>query len=194
MIAQLTGTVAHVGAAAMIVDVAGVGYRVLATPAALGELRVRQDVTVHTQMVVREDSMTLFGFLTAGERDTFASLQSVQGVGPKLALAMLAVHSPEALSAAVQAGDQKALQKVPGIGAKVAARLLLELGGKLALPEAAAAPADARGEVIEALQGLGYAAKQADAAVEAVADGPVAPGDTATVLRAALKHLGGTRA
>ena len=194
MIAQLTGSVAHVGAAALVVDVAGVGYRVLSTPAALAELRVGQAATLHTQMVVREDSMTLFGFLTAGERDTFEQLQNVQGVGAKLALAMLAVHSPEALAGAVAAGDQKALTKVPGIGPKVAARLLLELGGKLVLPEddAAVAP-DARGEVVEALVGLGYPAKQATAAVDAVAEETVAPGETAATLRAALKHLGGTR-
>ncbi|SEI87224.1 Holliday junction branch migration protein RuvA [Demequina mangrovi] len=195
MIAQLRGSVAHAGATALILDVAGVGYRVLATPAALAELRVGQDATLHTHMVVREDSMTLFGFLTAGERDTFEQLQSVQGVGAKLALAMLAVHSPEALAGAVAAGDQKALTKVPGIGPKVASRLLLELGGKLVLPEDApgAPAADARGEVVEALVGLGYPAKQAQAAVDAVAEEPVAPGDTGATLRAALKHLGGTR-
>ncbi|MDN4482078.1 Holliday junction branch migration protein RuvA [Demequina lignilytica] len=198
MIAQLTGTVAQVGASAVILDVAGVGYRILATPASLGELHAGRDVTIHTQMVVREDSMTLFGFLSAGERDTFEQLQSVQGVGAKLALAMLAVHSPEALASAVAAGDQKALTKVPGIGPKVASRLLLELGGKLVLPEAggAGAPAaanDARAEVVEALVGLGYAAKQAQAAVDAVAPDEVAAADAGSALRAALKHLGGTR-
>ncbi|MDN4486736.1 Holliday junction branch migration protein RuvA [Demequina sp. SYSU T00039] len=199
MIAQLTGTVAHVGASAVILDVAGVGYRILATPASLGELHAGRDVTVHTHMVVREDSMTLFGFLSAGERDTFEQLQSVQGVGAKLALAMLAVHSPEALASAVAAGDQKALTKVPGIGPKVASRLLLELGGKLVLPEAGAsagAPAtaaDARGEVVEALVGLGYAARQAQAAVDAVAPDEVAAAEAGSTLRAALKHLGGTR-
>ncbi|WP_062306129.1 Holliday junction branch migration protein RuvA [Demequina subtropica] len=195
MIAQLRGSVAHAGATALVLDVAGVGYRVLATPAALAELRTGQDATLHTHMVVREDSMTLFGFLTAGERDTFEQLQSVQGVGAKLALAMLAVHSPEALAAAVAAGDQKALTKVPGIGPKVASRLLLELGGKLVLPEDApgAPAADARGEVVEALVGLGYPLKTAQAAVDAVAEEPIAAGETGSTLRAALKHLGGTR-
>lgn len=195
MIAQLAGRVAHVAAAALILDVGGVGYRVLSTPATLAELRVGQEAVVHTQLVVREDSMTLFGFLTAGERDTFEQLQAVQGVGAKLALAMLAVHSPEALAAAVGAGDRKALEKVPGIGPKVAARLLLELGGRLSLPQAPGdvTPADARDEVVDALQGLGYASKQALAAVDAVAAGPIAAADTAATLRAALKHLGGTR-
>lgn len=199
MIAQLTGTVAHVGASAVVLDVAGVGYRILSTPASLGELRTGLGVTVHTHLVVREDSMTLFGFLSAGERDTFEQLQSVQGVGAKLALAMLAVHSPEALAAAVAAGDQKALTKVPGIGPKVASRLLLELGGKLVLPEAsggAGVPAalnDARVEVVEALVGLGYAAKQAQAAVDAVAPEEITAAEAGATLRAALKHLGGTR-
>ena len=194
MIAQLSGTVAHVGASAVVLDVQGVGYRVLATPATLGELRTGLATVLHTQLVVREDSMTLFGFLSASERDTFEQLQGVQGVGAKLALAMLAVHSPDALATAVAAGDQKALTKVPGIGPKVASRLLLELGGKLVLPEQAAAqPVDARGEVVEALVGLGYAAKQAQAAVDSVASDAIAPGETAVTLRAALKHLGGTR-
>ncbi|WP_062466450.1 Holliday junction branch migration protein RuvA [Demequina maris] len=195
MIAQLSGTVAHAGAASLVLDVQGVGYRVLSTPATLGELRTGQDATLHTQLVVREDSMTLFGFLTSGERDTFEQLQNVQGVGAKLALAMLAVHSPEALAGAVAAGDQKALTKVPGIGPKVAARLLLELGGRLVLPDDApgAPAADARGEVVEALVGLGYPLKSAQAAVDAVAQDPVAPGETAATLRSALKHLGGTR-
>lgn len=194
MIAQLSGSVAHIAASALVLDVAGVGYRVLSTPATLAELHLRQECTLHTTLVVREDSMTLFGFLTAGERDTFEQLQSVQGVGAKLALAMLAVHSPEALAGAVAAGDRKALEKVPGIGPKVAARLLLELGGKLSLPgEDLAAPADARGEVVEALVGLGYAAKQAEAAVDAVAEAPVAAADMGATLRAALKRLGGTR-
>ena len=196
MIAQLTGRVAHVGASAVILDVAGVGYRILSTPASLGELHAGRDATVHTHLVVREDSLTLFGFLTAGERDTFEQLQSVQGVGAKLALAMLAVHSPEALGSAVATGDQKALTKVPGIGPKVAARLLLELGGKLVLPDAPGAPAlraDARDEVVEALVGLGYPVRQAQAAVEAVATDDAAAHDAGVVLRSALKRLGGTR-
>lgn len=194
MIAQLTGTVAQVGAAAVILDVQGVGYRVLSTPSTCALLRAGAHATLHTHLVVREDSMTVFGFLSSSERDTFEQLQSVQGVGAKLALAMLAVHAPEALAAAVAAGDRRALEKVPGIGPKVAARLLLELGGKLSLPgEDAAVASDARDEVIEALVGLGWALKQAQAAVDAVAPEPVEPAHTGAALRAALKHLGGTR-
>ncbi|WP_084126600.1 Holliday junction branch migration protein RuvA [Demequina sp. NBRC 110054] len=195
MIAQLTGTVAHVGASTVVIDVAGVGYRVLSTPSALAELRTGQHTTLHTHLVVREDSMTLFGFSVASERDTFEALQNVQGVGPKMALAMLAVHSPDSLVAAVQAGDQKALTKVPGIGPKVAARLLLELGGRLVLPEdgAPASSVDASVQVVEALVGLGYQLKAAEKAVEAVAEGSVAESDVPDTLRAALKSLGGSR-
>ncbi len=195
MIAQLTGTVAHVGASTVVIDVAGVGYRALSTPAALSELRTGQHTTLHTHLVVREDSLTLFGFANASERDTFEALQAVQGVGPKMALAMLAVHSPEALVGAVHAGDQKALTKVPGIGPKVAARLLLELGGRLVLPEdgTASTPGDASGQVVEALVGLGYNLKAAEKAVETVVDGPVPESGVPEALRAALKSLGGSR-
>jgi len=193
VIAQLTGTAAHVGATSAVVDVNGVGMHVQCTPGTLAGIRHGQQVTLHTQLVVREDSLTLFGFGTAGERDAFETLQSVQGVGPKLALAMLAVHPPEQLAAAVAAGDRAALERVPGVGAKVAARLLLELGGKLVLDPPAAQSGDARGQVVEALVSLGWNAKSASAAVDAVADGPVAEADVAPTLRAALQKLGGQR-
>jgi Holliday junction DNA helicase RuvA len=194
LIAQLTGTAAHVGATSAVVDVNGVGMLVQCTPATLAGIRHGQSVTLHTQLVVREDSLTLFGFASASERDAFETLQSVQGVGPKLALSMLAVHAPEQLAAAVAAGDRGALERVPGVGAKVAARLLLELGGKLVLDAAPAAAADARGQVVDALVSLGWNAKAAGAAVDAVADGPVAEADVAVTLRAALQKLGGQRA
>lgn len=117
MIAQLTGTVLAVGASAAVIDVAGVGYRVLSTPGTLAQLRTGGQASLATHLVVREDSLTLFGFSSARERDMFETLQSVQGVGPRLALAMLAVHEPDALSRAIHAGDRAALEKVPGVGA-----------------------------------------------------------------------------
>ncbi|MGC4174087.1 Holliday junction branch migration protein RuvA [Demequina sp.] len=194
MIAQLTGSVAHVGATSAVIDVNGVGMLVLCTPATLAGIRTGQQVTLHTQLVVREDSLTLFGFATASERDAFETLQSVQGVGPKLALAMLAVHAPDQLAAAVAAGDRSALERVPGVGAKVASRLLLELGGKLVIDATAPTSAgDARGQVVDALVSLGWNAKAAASAVDAVADGPVAEADVASTLRAALQKLGGQR-
>ena len=193
MISQLTGVAARVSATSVVVDVNGVGMLVLCTPGTLAGIRHNQPVTLHTQLIVREDSLTLYGFGTAGERDAFETLQSVQGVGPKLALAMLAVHPPEQLAASVAAGDRAALERVPGVGAKVAARLLLELGGKLVVDAAPAAAGDARDQVTDALVSLGWNAKAARAAVDAVADGPVEPADVPATLRAALQRLGGSR-
>lgn len=196
MIAQISGTVLDVGTSTVVVDVGGIGYQVLSTPATLAELRPRQHVQLFTHLVVREDSLTLFGFGTASERATFEALTTVQGVGPRLALAMLAVHSPTSLAESVAAGDRKALEKVPGIGAKVAARLLLELGGKLSLPAqdgARAAVTDGRGQVTEALVGLGWNTKAAQSAVEAVTDGPIGDDAVSDTLRAALQTLGGSR-
>ena len=193
MIAQLTGLAAHVGATSAVVDVNGVGMLVQCTPATLAGIRHGQQITLHTQLVVREDSLTLFGFGSARERDAFETLQSVQGVGPKLALAMLAVHPPEQLAAAVAAGDRAALERVPGVGAKVASRLLLELGGKLVLDLPAASSGDARGQVVDALVSLGWNPKAAGSAVDAVADGPVAEADVPATLRSALQRLGGQR-
>jgi len=196
LIAQLSGTVLDVGTSTVVIDVGGIGYQVLSTPATLAELRVNQPVRLFTQLVVREDSLTLFGFGTSSERGTFEALTSVQGVGPRLALAMLAVHSPTSLAESVAAGDRSALEKVPGIGAKVAARLLLELGGKLTLPVqegARAVVTDGRGQVTEALIGLGWNAKAADKAVAAVTDGPIEDDQISDTLRAALQTLGGSR-
>lgn len=196
MISQLAGTVLSVRASTAVVEVGGVGLLVHSTPATLAELRAHQEARFFTQLVVREESLTLFGFTAESERDTFEALQSVQGVGPRLALAMLAVHSPESLSQAVANGDRKALEQVPGIGAKVAARLLLELGGKLSLPEASATPTtpDARDQVEEALVALGWNQKAAAKAVENVAPKPIEDADVPTTLKAALKAMGGARA
>jgi Holliday junction DNA helicase RuvA len=196
VISQLTGTVIHVGASALVLDVGGVGYRILATPATLATLHVRQESSLATHLVVREDSLTLFGFETVHERDMFETLQSVQGVGPRLALALLAVHAPHTLVAVIASGDVKALQRVPGVGAKVAARLMLELGGKLTSPDgddAPAAVADAREQVAEALIALGWQARAATAAVERVAPEPIHGDEVPGTLRAALQSLGGSR-
>src|SRR5690606_29519108 len=114
VIAQLTGTVLSVSASSLVLDVGGVGYRVVATPATLAAVRAHQEASLATHLVVREDSMTLYGFESAHERDMFETLQSVQGVGPRLALALLAVHDPASLVDAIHAGNQKALQRVPG--------------------------------------------------------------------------------
>ena len=208
MIASLTGTVAHVGLDRAVVDVGGVGYLVHATPTTLATLRVGETAGVATSMVVREDSMTLYGFGDPDERDVFEVVQTVSGVGPRLALAMLAVHTPDALRRAVAGEDLAALTRVPGIGRKGAQRIVLELGDRLGPPSgaltgagAAAEPAANAGDhserVVEALAGLGWPAKQADDAVAKVlADAgtdAITADEVATTLRAALRLLGGHR-
>ncbi|WP_129787620.1 Holliday junction branch migration protein RuvA [Promicromonospora panici] len=208
MIASLTGTVAHIGLDRAVVDVGGVGYLVHATPTTLAGLRVGETAGVATSMVVREDSMTLYGFGDPDERDVFEVVQTVSGVGPRLALAMLAVHTPDALRRAVAGEDLAALTRVPGIGKKGAQRIVLELADRLGPPSevspAEAAPGAATAvvgdhseRVVEALAGLGWPAKQADDAVAKVlADAgtdAVAADEVASTLRAALRLLGGHR-
>lgn len=207
MIASLTGTVTHVTLERAVLDVGGVGYLVHATPGTLAGLRVGERAQLHTTLVVREDSMTVFGFAEADEREVFETAQSVSGVGPRIALAMLAVLTPDALRRAVASEDLAALRRIPGVGPKSAQRLVLELSGKLGAPTSDAAGAavpdappvaagdPARDQVVEALVGLGWAAKVAQDAVDRVLadagdDGPV---DVAATLRAALRSLGGRR-
>lgn len=197
MIATVDGRVAALRLDAAVVEVGGVGLLVHATPATLAGLRLGERARLATSMVVREDSLTLFGFADDDERDVFEQVQTVSGIGPRLALAMLAVHSPDGLRAAVATEDLAALQRVPGIGRKGAQRLVLELADRLGVPVAASAPApaaaDRRGEVVEALVGLGWAQKVAQQAVDAVAPDGAPVGDVAEVLRAALRGLGGGR-
>lgn len=206
MIASLTGTVVGLRLDAVVLDVQGVGYLVHATPATLGTLRHGQAATLFTSMVVREDSLTLFGFADDDERGVFEATQTVSGVGPRLALAMLAVHTPDALRRAVDGGDLRALERVPGIGRKGAQRIVLELSGKLGAAGSAAsgeagvaAPAagDRSDEVVAALVGLGWTQRVAEDAVAKVLadDGrdAVAAHEVAETLRGALRFLGGRR-
>lgn len=201
MIAHVRGTVETIGLDSVVVDVGGIGHLVHATPGTLATLRHGATVTIPTSLVVREDSLTLFGFADADERDVFETLQTVSGVGPRLALAMLAVHTPDGLRTAVAAEDHKVLVKVPGIGDKGARRIVLELGDRLgpALGGSSSAGAPttdpgSRADVVAALSGLGWPAKQAEAATDEVLEsGTAEPGDTGSVLRAALQLLGGAR-
>ena len=200
MIASLRGRVVGLRLDAVVVDVGGVGMLAYATPATLAGVRLGEECELATSLVVREDSLTLYGFADGDERDVFESVQTVSGVGPRLALSMLAVHSPDALRRAVAGEDLAALQRVPGIGRKGAQRIVLELADRLGAPAgtpSAPAPAtDRRDEVVEALVGLGWNAKAAQDAVGAVvpADaGVVEAGDVAAVLRGALRVLGGGR-
>lgn len=196
MIASLTGTVAAVGLDSAVLEVGGVGMAVQATPTTLAGLRVGQAARLATSLVVREDSLTLFGFADDDEREVFETVQTVSGIGPRLALAMLAVHPPDQLRRAVATEDLAALQRVPGIGRKGAQRLVLELTDRLGIqgPTAGApAASDRRPEVVEALVGLGWTAKAAQEAVDAVAPEAVPGAEVGEVLRAALRSLGGGR-
>ena len=134
MIAHLSGSVAGVSPDGAVIDVGGFGLRVQCTPGTLASLRLGEPARVATSLVVREDSLTLFGFGTDDERNVFELLQTASGVGPRLALAMLAVHSPDALRRAVATEDLKALTMVPGVGNKGAQRIVLEMKDKLGTP------------------------------------------------------------
>jgi len=204
VIAHLAGTVAAIGPDGAVIDVGGVGLRVACTPDTLASLKPGEPARVATTLVVREDSLTLFGFGSDDERDVFEILQTVSGVGPRLALAMLAVHSPDALRRAVATEDLNALTMVPGIGKKGAQRIVLELAGKLGdpgdgagLPGLAAVGGRAtapgwREQVQSGLVNLGWSARDADAAIAAVEAEHAAAGtvpDVPTGLRAALRKL-----
>ncbi|MER0089158.1 Holliday junction branch migration protein RuvA [Corynebacterium sp. KPL3927] len=199
MIAALRGEVLHIGLDHGVIECGGVGYKFLATAKTLGTLRRGETAFVLTTLVVKEDALTLYGFTSDDDREMFQVLQSVSGLGPKLALAALSVMGAEELAAAIGGEDVKALQSIPGVGKRMAQRLTLELKDKVkrfaGAPTADAAPAAASGggpvvdSVTEALLGLGFTEKAARPAVEAAyAEAPAA--DTSTLLRAALAQLG----
>jgi holliday junction DNA helicase RuvA len=212
MIAHLTGTVAALAPDAAVIEVGGVGLQVQCAPGTLAGLRQGERARVATSLVVREDSLTLYGFASDDERNTFELVQTASGVGPRLALAMLAVLTPDALRRAVAAEDLAALTSVPGIGRKGAQRIVLELAGRLGAPgdgqaalvpgRTVAAPASAwRDQVRAGLVSLGWQAREADQAIAAIepelaeAAGPdeAEPAiDVSLALRAALRVLGRT--
>jgi len=200
LIASLRGTVVGLRLDSAVLEVGGVGYLAYATPATLSGLRVGESARLSTSLVVREDSLTIYGFADDDEREVFEVVQTVSGVGPRLALAMLAVHAPDGLRRALATEDLAALQRVPGIGKKGAQRIVLELADKLGPPTGSgAAPAlvsAAAGQeaVVEALVSLGWSAKVAADAVAAVSPAEIEPAEVPLVLRAALQHLGGSRA
>lgn len=199
MISFIRGPVAQLSLAQAVIDVNGVGMLVHATPKTLGELRLGVESTLTTSMIVREDSMTLYGFVDAQEREVFDILLSVSGIGPRLALAILAVLEPEAIRRAVADGDGKAFTKVPGVGPKVAGRIVLELKGKLVptgvavSPTQPGAPMAWKDQVIAAMTSLGWnekdALKSIDAAIAAEPELAVTA-NVPAVLRATLRWLG----
>jgi len=215
MISSVRGQVLSVSLDHAVIEVGGVGLAVRTTPATLAGLRRGEQARLATTLVVREDSLTLFGFASDEAKELFELVQSVSGVGPKIALALLAVLDPDQLRLALSSGDTVTLTRAPGIGKKGAERLVLELrdkvgtvgtagtaGASAASPGTGAAPGASAGlawrsQISEALVGLGFTAKQADDATAAVAadaaDPAVADGDVGVLLRRALGLLGRNR-
>ncbi|WP_193611839.1 Holliday junction branch migration protein RuvA [Nocardioides lijunqiniae] len=195
MIAFVRGQVAALSVSSAVVEVGGVGLELMCTPGTLATLRPGQQTTLSTSMVVREDSLTLFGFVDDDEKATFELVQTASGVGPKVAQAMVAVLSPDDVRRAIAGDDVKTLTRVPGIGQKGAQRIILELkdrigpptAGRAATPGATAAPW--RDQVAQGLVGLGWSTKDADAAVESVAAEAGDQPDVGALLRAALRSL-----
>jgi len=207
MIAHLDGIVSGVAPDGAVIDVGGVGLLVQCTPGTLAGLRTGERARVATSLVVREDALTLYGFGTEDERNTFELVQTASGVGPRLALAMLAVFTPDALRRAVATEDLAALTTVPGIGRKGAQRIVLELAGRLGPAGEAGMGAPAGGaangagappwreQVRAGLVSLGWQAREAEHAIAAVEpeltgapDGQAV--DVSVALRAALRVLG----
>lgn len=209
MIASVRGRVVAVSPSTAVIELGGLGIQVQCAPGTLAELRLGEEATVATSLVVREDSLTLFGFADDDERSVFELLQTASGVGPKLAQAMLAVHPPDQLRRAVATEDLASLTLVPGIGRKGAQRIVLELKDRLGAPGASVRPgspsarADApvqaavgwRDQVAGGLVGLGWSTREAESAVDAVAPladeqaGDGGAPDVAGLLRAALRTL-----
>lgn len=199
MIAQLRGRVLGVGGTWLVVDLSGMGLRVLCAPATAGAARVGESIELHTSLVVREDSLTLYGFITADERDLFEVVQTASGIGPRIALALVSVFEPGEFATAVTSGNTAAITRVPGIGAKGAAKLVLELKDKVAIfvgsgatgVKPSAAVGDWREQVIGGLEGLGYSHRDAEAACDRVAAdlGEDSEISVAQLLRAALRSL-----
>lgn len=203
MIASVRGRVAAVTPTGAVVEVGGIGIEVQCAPATLAGLRVGAQAALPTSLVVREDSLTLFGFADDDERSVFELVQTASGVGPKLAQAMLAVHPPDELRRAVATEDLAALTQVPGIGRKGAQRIVLELRDRLGAPHGSAVrgaatrgpdPGAWREQVHTGLVGLGWSVREAEAAVDGVA--PLAQeqldagsADVPALLRAALQTL-----
>ena len=195
MISFLSGTVHRIAADHLVVLTYGVGRKVHVTPDTLAGTRHGAEIELVTSLVVREDSMTLYGFGTEDENHTFEVLLSISGIGPRLAMAILSVMGPDELAAAITNQDANALTRVPGIGKKGASRIILELENKLPkLTAAAPGPALSFGggnqQVVDALVGLGWKEAQAEDVVAEVVKETGAGAGTSVVLKAALKVLG----
>ena len=168
MISQLTGTIRSLASDKVVLEVGGVGYGISITGRTAAQLVLGAQFTLSTTLVVREDSLTLFGFSDSKERDIFEMLQSVSGIGPKVSLAIIGALSPDDLARAIAMEDIGAIEKVPGIGKKGAQRLILELKGKLSSDSHSSqvtTHSAVRDQLVAALIGLGFSAKESDAAI-----------------------------
>jgi len=196
MIGSLRGTLIDRSPTEVVLDVNGVGYRVLVSPATLAVMGdLGTTVVLFTHLHVREDALTLYGFPTTDERACFEALLGAHGVGPGLAMSILAVHRPTALREAVASDDVDALCLVPGVGKKTAARLLLELKARLDVPAGdvlnivSSAPSGPLREVREALVSLGYGPEEIRDAIRDLPD----DGDVPRLLKDALSRMGAMR-
>ena len=193
MIATLTGTISAITTSSVVIDVNGVGYLIHITPRTSAGLVVGNRAYLFTQLVVREDSMTLYGFESLQAKEVFELLQSVSGIGPKVALSALSIYDPQELFSAITTENASAIERIPGLGKKGAQRVILELKEKIpAFTQVSSASHNAiapwRDQVLMALVGLGFTAKDATARIEIVAQEITDPSsrEIAELLRAAL--------
>jgi Holliday junction DNA helicase RuvA len=200
MIDRVRGSILAIGADFLSVDIGPLALRVMVPPQTCADVRVGSEVEVHTALVVREDSWTLFGFLDSEQCQVFQQVQTVSGIGPRIALALVSVLGPEELRRAIDAEDLAALTSVPGIGKKGAQRIVLELKDRIGAPVSASPRAAGgggepwRASVAAGLTSLGWNPKEAEAAVEVIAprlaeitdaDDP----DVGVLLKEALRSL-----
>ena len=193
MISRVLGTVAQVGVDDVVVVYGGLGFKVFIVPPLASELHKGDEIELYTHLIVREDALTLYGFKTEEERKVFEILMSVTGIGPRIGLAALSVFSPNDLRRAVADQDAATLSRIPGVGKKVASRMLVELGDKLGLPAQlpeASAPSVGvvEAEVKAALMGLGWNEAKAESVLSELGGNGLNASD---LLRAALMKLGG---
>jgi holliday junction DNA helicase RuvA len=191
VIASVSGTAAAVQPSSVVVEVGGVGISVVCTPQVAAATRPGDSISLHTSLVVREESLTLYGFADIEQRDVFELVQTVSGVGPRTALAVLATLSPDDLRQAIATEDLASLTRVPGIGTKGAQRMVIELKDRLraVARQGDTAVGDWQETVRAALMSLGWSSRDADGAVKAVAPDAGADPDVSLLLRAALQQL-----
>jgi Holliday junction DNA helicase RuvA len=188
MIAKITGKIAFFRDNYVVVDVTGVGYKVFVTDFAMGKIAGKKDIKLYTHTYVREDTLSLYGFLTLDELEMFELLISISGIGPKAGIGILSIAEPKTIRAAVVSGDSSILTRVSGVGKKTAERVILELKNRITeLPGGEYKTAAADSDAIEALTSLGYSISQAREALKSV---PEDIKDVSGRVREALKSLG----